>query len=41
MGIENLEVAVSCKQGVITSNLADLKENILSIAHAVSLEVVE
>lgn len=34
MGIENLEVAVSCQQGVITSNLAELKENVMSIAKA-------
>lgn len=34
MGIENLEVAVSCKQGSIVSNFTELKENILAIAEA-------
>lgn len=42
MSIENLEVSVSCQQGVITSNLAELEENVLSIAKAYEgLEVTE
>lgn len=42
MSIENLEVAVSCQQGIITSNLAELEENVLAIAKAYEgLEVTE